>query len=83
MIELLKKERKEPVAVITNSSLMNRQDVREELSYADFVIAKLDACSQESLMEINKPLSEMRFENIVDLLKSASCPETFLIILRS
>jgi wyosine [tRNA(Phe)-imidazoG37] synthetase (radical SAM superfamily) len=69
VIELLKKERKEPVAVITNSSLMNRQDVREELSYADFVIAKLDACSQESLMEINKPLSEMRFENIVEGMK--------------
>ena len=69
VIELLKKERKEPVAVITNSSLMNRQDVREELSYADFVIAKLDACSQESLMEINKPLEEMRFENFVEGMK--------------
>jgi wyosine [tRNA(Phe)-imidazoG37] synthetase (radical SAM superfamily) len=66
MIKLLKGARKEPIAVITNSSLMNRQDVREELSYADFVIAKLDACSQESLMEINKPLPEMKFENIVE-----------------
>ena len=66
MIKLLKKERKEPVAVITNSSLINRQDVREELSGTDFVIAKLDACSQESLMEINKPFPEMKFENIVE-----------------
>jgi wyosine [tRNA(Phe)-imidazoG37] synthetase (radical SAM superfamily) len=66
MIKLLKKERKEPVAVITNSSLTNRQDVREELSCADFVIAKLDACSQNSLMEVNKPLPEMKFENIVE-----------------
>lgn len=66
MIRLLKKERKEPVAVITNSSLMNRRDVREELSYADFVIAKLDTCSHESLMEVNKPFSEMKFEDIVE-----------------
>lgn len=66
MIKLLKGARKEAIAVITNSSLMNRQDVREELSYADFVIAKLDACSQESLMEVNKPFPEMKFENIVE-----------------
>ncbi len=66
MIKLLKEARKEPIAVITNSSLINRQDVREELSYADFVIAKLDACSPESLMAVNKPLPEMKFENIVD-----------------
>jgi wyosine [tRNA(Phe)-imidazoG37] synthetase (radical SAM superfamily) len=66
MIKLLKKERKEPVAVITNSSLMNRQDVREELSCADFIIAKLDACSQKSLMEVNKPFPETKFEDIVE-----------------
>ena len=66
MIKLLKGARKEPIAVITNSSLMNRQDVREELSYADFIIAKLDVCSPESLMAVNKPLPEMKFENIVE-----------------
>ena len=66
MIKLLKKVRKEPVAVITNSSLIGRQDVREELSYADFVIAKLDACSQESFMKVNKPLPEMKFDNMVE-----------------
>jgi wyosine [tRNA(Phe)-imidazoG37] synthetase (radical SAM superfamily) len=69
MIKLLKGERKEPIAVITNASLMNRHDVREELSYANFVIAKLDACSQESLMEVNKPLPEMRFENVLEGMK--------------
>jgi wyosine [tRNA(Phe)-imidazoG37] synthetase (radical SAM superfamily) len=66
IIKLLKEARKEPVAVITNSSLMNRQDVCEELSCADFVIAKLDACSSESLMEVDKPFPEMKFENIVE-----------------
>lgn len=66
MIKLLKTVRKEPVAVITNSSLIGKQDVREELSYADFVIAKLDSCSQKSFMEINNPLPEMKFENIVE-----------------
>jgi wyosine [tRNA(Phe)-imidazoG37] synthetase (radical SAM superfamily) len=48
---------------------MNRQDVREELSCADFVIAKLDACSQKSFMEINKPVAGMRFENVLEGMK--------------
>jgi len=66
MVKLLKKERKEPVAVITNSTLMNRQDVREELSDADFIIAKLDACSQDSFLEINRPVSEIEFDNFLE-----------------
>jgi wyosine [tRNA(Phe)-imidazoG37] synthetase (radical SAM superfamily) len=43
IIRALKKVRKEAIAVITNSSLMHLPDVKDELSAADFVIAKLDA----------------------------------------
>jgi len=69
MINALKGIRKEAIAVITNSSLMNRQDVWEELSSADFVIAKLDACSQESFMAVNQPFQEIEFNAIVQGLK--------------
>jgi wyosine [tRNA(Phe)-imidazoG37] synthetase (radical SAM superfamily) len=57
--------REEPVAVITNSSLINRQDVCEELSSADFVIAKLDACSHESFAAINQPFEGVAFEALI------------------
>lgn len=57
MIKAVKKIRKEKVAVITNSSLMNRRDVQQELSMADFVLAKLDADSEESFQAINRPMA--------------------------
>ncbi|MDD5655136.1 MAG: radical SAM protein, partial [Candidatus Omnitrophica bacterium] len=49
MIKAVKAIRPEPIAVITNGSLMTQADVRQELALADFVIAKLDAYSPESL----------------------------------
>lgn len=69
IINLLKKTRQEQVAVITNASIMDRGDVQEELAGADLVIVKLDACSQASLSEINKPHPAIRFENIFEGIK--------------
>jgi len=57
MIKAVKKIRKEKIAVITNASLMNRRDVQQELSMADFVLAKLDADSEESFQAINRPMA--------------------------
>jgi len=65
VIKAVKKLRREPVAVLTNSSLMNRQDVRDDLSYADLVVAKLDASNQESLALVNRPCQGIEFEAIV------------------
>jgi len=45
-ITAVKNLRSEPVAVLTNSALIDREDVRRDLSHADFVVAKLDASSQ-------------------------------------
>ena len=58
-----------PVAVLTNSSLVNRKDVRENLGEADFVIAKLDASSQKVFEAINRPADNFLLEEIVDGLK--------------
>ncbi len=69
IIKTIKKIRKEPIAVITNSSIINRQDVLEELSLADFVIAKLDASSQESLAVINQPVKNIKFDVIIEGIK--------------
>lgn len=69
MIIAVKENRKEKVAVITNSSLVNIKEVRNELSLADFVIAKLDAYSQSSFQLINNPLSTIRFREIVKGIK--------------
>jgi len=47
MIRAVKAVRHEKVAVLTNSSLMYLNEVRDDLMAADFVVAKLDAGNQK------------------------------------
>jgi wyosine [tRNA(Phe)-imidazoG37] synthetase (radical SAM superfamily) len=51
--ELARSRLKLPVAILTDSSLIPREDVRDELSLADVVVAKLDAPDE---VELNTPL---------------------------
>jgi len=68
-IKAVKSIRKEPIAVLTNGSLMGVDQVREELALADFVVVKLDAYSPESLQEINNPAEGIEFSGILDGIK--------------
>lgn len=65
-IKAVKKVRTEPVAVITNSSTIDREDVRRELTLADYVIAKLDAPAQEIFEVINRPGKTIRFSEVLE-----------------
>ena len=69
MIKAIKKIRKEKIAVLTNSSLLNRKDVQEDLLPADFVVAKLDADSQKVFDIVNKPIDAIKFDSIVEGIK--------------
>jgi len=62
-IELLK-QLSIPVAVITNSSLIFREAVREELSQADWVSLKVDAASEPVWRRINRPHKELDLAEI-------------------
>ncbi len=68
-IKAIKRLRREPIAVLTNASLLNRKDVRKELSEADFVLAKLDADSQALLKRINRPAKKISFTGILKGIK--------------
>jgi len=68
-IKAIKKFRKEPIAVLTNSSLLKEDEVREELLLADCVIAKLDIPSQKLLELINKPARGIKFKEIYNSLR--------------
>lgn len=65
-IKKIKSIRKEPTAVLTNSALMDKQEVRSELALADFVIAKLDACSKKLLEIVNRPAGSIDLKSIVE-----------------
>jgi wyosine [tRNA(Phe)-imidazoG37] synthetase (radical SAM superfamily) len=70
MIRAVKLVRNEKIAVITNSSLIDRKDVIDDLLLADLVEAKLDASSSESFHVVNRPMAEIRWEDIVEGLKA-------------
>ncbi|MDP2922680.1 MAG: radical SAM protein [Candidatus Omnitrophota bacterium] len=70
MLRAIKKIRKERLAVITNTSLISREDVRNDLSYADIVIAKLDAPSQKSFEVINQPIETVCFDALIQGIKN-------------
>ena len=64
-IELVKSVLGLPVAVLTNSSLMPREDVRHELSQADVVVAKVDAPNEELFRQINRPKIKSTLDEIL------------------
>jgi wyosine [tRNA(Phe)-imidazoG37] synthetase (radical SAM superfamily) len=50
-----------PIAVLTNSSLMPRDDVRNDLARADLVVAKIDAPTEEIFHQINRPYIKYKY----------------------
>lgn len=68
-ITLIKSVLKLPVAVLTNSSLMSREDVRRDLTLADVVVAKIDAPNEELFRQINRPYLQCTFGEISRAIK--------------
>lgn len=54
------------IAVISNSSLIWREDVREELMKADWVSLKMDALQEETWRKVNRPYGTLELEAILD-----------------
>ena len=54
------------VAVITNGSLLYRDDVKEGLQDADLVSVKVDAADEEIWRKINVPHEKLSFYKVVD-----------------
>ncbi|MCX7916780.1 MAG: radical SAM protein [bacterium] len=57
------------IAVITNSSLIWREDVRDDLKKADCVSLKLDAVSEDIWKRINRPHKELNLNKILEGIK--------------
>ena len=59
------KQFKTPIAVITNASLIDRQDVQQELMQADWVSLKVDSVNEETWRKINRPHGSLQLSNIL------------------
>ena len=54
------------IAVITNGSLINRKDVREDLQKADLVSLKLDAATRKTWLRTDRPYKSLDLKAILD-----------------
>ncbi len=68
-IDIARSIRDLPVAVLTNSSMMLMDEVRQDLARADVVVAKLDAADETAFRAVNRPVADISFEQIVDGIK--------------
>ena len=68
-IETVRTLMAKPVAVLTNATLLDMDDVVTELALADVVAVKLDAWSQSSLFMINNPAQGITFDRIYQGIK--------------
>ena len=55
-----------PIAVISNASLVGREDVRAELAQADWVSLKTDAVSEKTWRRTNRPHGKLQLASIHD-----------------
>jgi len=55
-----------PIAVISNASLISREDVREDLARADWVSLKIDSTSEEVWRRVDRPHRALRLLPVLD-----------------
>jgi wyosine [tRNA(Phe)-imidazoG37] synthetase (radical SAM superfamily) len=55
-----------PIAVITNGSLLDREDVRRDLAEADWVSIKVDTVDSERWRQLNRPHGSLQLASILD-----------------
>jgi wyosine [tRNA(Phe)-imidazoG37] synthetase (radical SAM superfamily) len=65
LIEGVKKITNIPVAILTNGTLLYRQDVRADCAKADVVLPSLDAGDEQTFRRINRPHSGLNLEKLI------------------
>jgi wyosine [tRNA(Phe)-imidazoG37] synthetase (radical SAM superfamily) len=70
IIDELKRKTSIPLAVITNGSLLFREDVRRDIAAADVVLPSLDATGDVIFERINRPHPSLSFTQLVEGLKA-------------
>ena len=66
LIPEIKKITAVPLAIITNSSLLNDASVRQALCSADLIVPSLDAVNPEVFKHINRPHPDIKIEDIMN-----------------
>lgn len=54
-----------PIAIITNGTLLHRQDVRADCAKADVVLPSLDAGDEQGFQKVNRPHKDISIEKLI------------------
>ena len=65
IIDEIKKITNIPVAIVTNGTLLYRDDVRDDCKKADIVLPSLDAGDDETFDKINRPHMDISIEKLI------------------
>lgn len=65
-IELMKNSTEVPIAVLTNASLLYIENIRGDLGLADVVSIKIDAVSENTWRNINRPCPELTISKVLE-----------------
>jgi wyosine [tRNA(Phe)-imidazoG37] synthetase (radical SAM superfamily) len=65
IIDGIKKITNIPVAILTNGTLLHRQDVRADCAKADVVLPSLDAGDEQTFQKIDRPHKDISIENLI------------------
>jgi wyosine [tRNA(Phe)-imidazoG37] synthetase (radical SAM superfamily) len=66
LIDGIKKITDIPVAIMTNGTLLYREDVRADCAKADLVVPSLDAGDEAAFRKVNRPHRDISIEKLVD-----------------
>jgi wyosine [tRNA(Phe)-imidazoG37] synthetase (radical SAM superfamily) len=66
LIEGIKKITNIPLAIITNGTLLYREDVRADCAKADVVLPSLDAGDEQIFQKVNRPHKSISIEKLID-----------------
>ncbi|ADR18520.1 radical SAM protein [Calditerrivibrio nitroreducens] len=72
IIKEIKKVISHPLALLTNSTLIDNDDVQNALMDLDLIVPSVDAISLEVIKKINKPHKRLNWDNILKALKDFS-----------
>ncbi len=65
LIDGIKKITEIPVAILTNGTLLYKEDVRADCAKADVVMPSLDAGDEQTFQRINQPHNDISIENLI------------------
>ncbi len=65
LIDCIKKITDIPVAILTNGTLLYKEDVRADCAKADVVMPSLDAGDEQTFQKVNRPHNDISIENLI------------------